>query len=132
MANSSVTGAALEEGKKMAAIYGADHVYVISARGQPQCSSAGPQKEAIMIRRIMRIRWCSTAYEQFPGYEDVRETIAHSLNRRFGTKFGQRNLLMTVVAGGLNVIFKTLLNPGDEVITLPPFFGEYRSWRGQL
>ena len=36
---------------------------------------------------------------------------------------------MTVgTAGGINVIFKTLLNPGDEVVTFAPFFGEYRSY----
>lgn len=36
---------------------------------------------------------------------------------------------MTVgAAGGLNVILKTLLNPGDEVIVFAPYFGEYRSY----
>lgn len=36
---------------------------------------------------------------------------------------------MTVgAAGGLNVILKALLNPGDEVITFAPYFGEYRSY----
>ena len=36
---------------------------------------------------------------------------------------------MTVgAAGGLNVILKSLLNPGDEVITFAPFFGEYRNY----
>lgn len=36
---------------------------------------------------------------------------------------------MTVgAAGGLNVILKTLLDPGDEVITFAPYFGEYRSY----
>ena len=37
--------------------------------------------------------------------------------------------MMTVgAAGGLNVILKTLLNPGDEVIAFAPYFGEYRSY----
>jgi aspartate aminotransferase len=36
---------------------------------------------------------------------------------------------MTVgAAGGMNVFFKTILNPGDEVVTFTPYFGEYRSY----
>ena len=36
---------------------------------------------------------------------------------------------MTVgAAGGLNVILKALLNPGDEVVVFAPYFGEYRSY----
>ena len=55
--------------------------------------------------------------------------MAKSLNERFGTAFSAKNILMTVgAAGGLNVILKALLNPGDEVITFAPYFGEYRSY----
>ena len=40
-----------------------------------------------------------------------------------------KNIIMTVgAAGGLNVALKTLLNPGDEVITFAPYFGEYRQY----
>ena len=36
---------------------------------------------------------------------------------------------MTVgAAGGMNVIFRTILNPGDEVLTFAPYFGEYRAY----
>ena len=65
-------------------------------------------------------------YMSNAGYEDVRETIARSLNRRFGTSFHAGNILMTVgAASGLNVILKTLLNPGEQVITFAPYFVEY-------
>ena len=63
------------------------------------------------------------------GYEDVREAVATSLNQRFGTAFHKENILMTVgAAGGMNVLMKTLLNPGDEVMTFAPYFGEYRAY----
>lgn len=63
------------------------------------------------------------------GYGEVRDCVAKSLNERFGTAFSAKNILMTVgAAGGLNVILKALLNPGDEVITFAPYFGEYRSY----
>lgn len=72
-------------------------------------------------------------YMSNAGYEEVREAIAQSLNRRFGTHFTGAEILMTVgAAGGLNVILKTLLNPGDEVLTFAPFFSEYRNYVGQL
>ena len=63
------------------------------------------------------------------GYEDVRRAVADSLNARFGTQFHFENITMTVgAAGGLNVILKSLLNPGDEVIAFAPYFVEYRSY----
>ena len=63
------------------------------------------------------------------GYKDVREAIAANLNKRFGTAFDDHNIVMTVgAAGGLNIIFKTVLDPGDEVIVFAPFFGEYRQY----
>ena len=65
-------------------------------------------------------------YMNNAGFEDVRESIAKSLNRRFGTAFGSRNILMTVgAASGLNVSLKTILNPGEEVIIFAPYFLEY-------
>ena len=71
------------------------------------------------------------------GFEDVRQTIAESLNRRFGTSFAAKNLIMTVgAASGLNVAFKTILNPGEEVIVFAPYFLEYgayvRNYDGKL
>ena len=68
-------------------------------------------------------------YMSNAGFEDVRETIAQSLNRRFGTAFSAKNLIMTVgAASGLNVILKTILNPGEEVIVFAPYFLEYGAY----
>lgn len=76
-------------------------------------------------------------YMSNSGYPDVRAAIADSLNRRFGTDFTVNNIIMTVgAAGGLNVILKTLLNPGDEVLAFAPYFVEYgnyvRNYDGEL
>ena len=68
-------------------------------------------------------------YMSNAGFEDVRQTIAESLNRRFDTKFSAKNLIMTVgAASGLNVILKTILNPGEEVIVFAPYFLEYGAY----
>ena len=59
----------------------------------------------------------------------MRQKIADSLNRRFGTSFGLDNIMMTVgAAGGLNCALKALLNPGDEVLAFAPYFVEYRNY----
>ena len=68
-------------------------------------------------------------YMSNAGYEEVREAVAASLNERFGTSFDWTGILMTVgAAGGLNVVLRTILDPGDEVICFAPFFGEYTNY----
>ena len=63
------------------------------------------------------------------GFEDVRQGVAEHLNRRFDTDFTAENIIMTVgAAGGLNVILKALLNPGDQVLTFAPYFTEYGNY----
>ena len=130
VANSSVIRAMFEEGKRLASIYGADQVYDFSL-GNPNVAAPEEVKQAVMELITDVDPVALHGYMSNSGYEDVRETIAQSLNSRFGTSFGQKNILMTVgAAGGLNVILKTLLNPGDEVVAFAPFFGEYRSYVG--
>ena len=68
-------------------------------------------------------------YMSNSGYEDVRQAVAESLNQRFSTAFHENNIVMTVgAAGGLNVILKAILNPGDQVLVFAPYFGEYNSY----
>lgn len=125
---SSVIRAMFEEGKRLASIHGAENVYDFSL-GNP--SVEPPEAVGQAIKKILDEEAPNYVhgYMSNSGYEEVREAIAQSLNKRFGTDFSQNNIVMTVgAAGGLNVIFKTLLDPGDEVITFSPFFGEYRNY----
>lgn len=125
---SSVTRAMFEEGKKLAAKYGAENVYDFSL-GNPSVEPPVEVKEAI-IRILEEDAPCFVhGYMNNSGYEEVREKIAQSLNQKFDTAFGQRNIVMTVgAAGGLNVALKTLLDPDDEVIAFAPYFGEYNNY----
>ncbi len=126
--NSSAIRAMFEEGKKMAAIYGKDHVYDFSL-GNPNVAAPDEVKQAIIDVVTNEDPVLVHGYMNNSGYEDVRETIAEHLNGLYGTKYAAGNLLMTVgAAGGMNVFFKTILNPGDEVVTFTPYFGEYRSY----
>ena len=132
----SAIRAMFEEGKKLAAQYGAENVYDFSL-GNP--SVPAPDTVRLAAQDILNNEdsLMVHGYMSNAGYEDVREAVAQDLNRRFGTAFTQKNILMTVgAAGGLNVILKTLLDPGDEVICFAPFFAEYgnyvANWDGVL
>lgn len=125
---SSAIRAMFEEGKVMAAKYGAENVYDFSL-GNPNVSAPKEIKQAIMDILNEEDPVLVHGYMNNSGYEDVRRAVAQSLNRRFGVSFGEENILMTVgAAGGLNVILKVLLNPGDEVIAIAPYFGEYNNY----
>lgn len=127
-ANSSVIRAMFEEGKEMAEKYGAENVFDFSL-GNPSVEPPERIKEAIVEVAREENPVQVHGYMNNSGYEDVRKAVADSLNQRFGTDFGVKNIVMTVgAAGGLNVILKTLLNPGDEVIVFAPFFGEYSNY----
>jgi aspartate aminotransferase len=122
---SSAIRAMFEEGARLAAIYGKENVFDFSL-GNPNFPPPPEVKQAVYD--ILENESPSFVHGYMPncGYEDVRSSVAESLNRRFGTAFKSNNLIMTVgAAGAMNVIFKTLLNPGDEVVAFAPYFLEY-------
>ena len=123
---SSAIRAMFNEGKEMAALYGAENVYDFSL-GNPATPAPAKVNEAIK-QAVDELNPLELhGYMSNAGYEDVRKAMADNLNGRFGTDFTEKNIVMTVgAAGGLNIIFKTLLDPGDEVVVFAPYFGEYR------
>jgi len=126
--SSSVIRAMFEEGKRLASVYGADNVFDFSL-GNPSVEPPAEIKTALLDILQEKNSAGIHGYKNNSGFESVRDAIAQSLNRRFHTNFSQNNIIMTVgAAGGLNVIFKTLLDPQDEVIVFAPFFGEYRNY----
>lgn len=126
--NNSAIRAMFEEGKKLAALYGRENVYDFSL-GNPNVPAPLAVNKAILDILNEEESTLVHGYMSNAGYEDVRDAIAQSLNRRFGTGFRLENILMTVgAASGMNVIFKTILNPGDEVVVFAPYFMEYGSY----
>lgn len=125
---SSAIRAMFNEGKEMAALYGAENVYDFSL-GNPATPAPEKVNEAIK-QAVDELNPLELhGYMSNAGYEDVRKAMADNLNGRFGTDFTEKNIVMTVgAAGGLNIIFKTLLDPGDEVVVFAPYFGEYRAY----
>ena len=134
--NNSAIRMMFEEGKRLRAIYGPENVFDFSL-GNPSVPAPDCVRQAIIDLVNEEEPTILHGYMSNAGFEDVRQTIAESLNRRFGTSFAAKNLIMTVgAASGLNVAFKTILNPGEEVIVFAPYFLEYgayvRNYDGKL
>ena len=129
VANSSAIRAMFEEGNRLAQVYGRENVFDFSL-GNPNVPAPQEVKDAILEILNEEDPVALHGYTNSnAGYADVRQAVAESINERFDTKFEGKNIVMTVgAAGGLNVALKILLNPGDEVITFAPYFGEYRSY----
>ncbi len=128
VAGSSAIRAMFLEGKELAKRVGAENVYDFSI-GNPM--TPVPQQynqaiiEAVQTENSLELH----GYMDNAGYPETRRAVAGHLNQRFGTEFEERHIVMTVgAAGALNVVFKTILDPGDEVLALAPYFGEYRGY----
>lgn len=125
---SSVIRAMFEEGNRLAKIYGAENVFDFSI-GNPNVKPPERVKTAIMEILEEEDPNFVHGYMSNSGYPDVREAIARDLNKKHGLNLTFKNVAMTVGAGGgLSIVFRTILNPDDEVITFAPYFGPYRNY----
>lgn len=126
--NSSVIRAMFEEGAKMKARYGEDKVFDFSL-GNPNVPAPDEVREAIMAILENENPLKVHGYMNNAGFEGTRTAIANHLNKLHKTKFSAKNLIMVVGAGSaLNVSLKTMLDPGDEVLTFAPYFVEYGNY----
>ena len=128
VSNNSVIRQMFEEGQKMAAEFGAENVFDFSL-GNPNVPAPQEVNDAIIdiIKNENPVK--VHGYMSNAGFPETRIAVAENLNERFGTNFDMNNIIMTVGAGSaLNVILKTMLNPGDQVICLAPYFVEYGNY----
>ena len=114
-----------EEGDRLRQIYGAGKVYDFTL-GNPDVEPPKAFKEALKELAQNPLpgmhRYMSNA-----GYPETRRAVSAMLAQESGLPFNENHIVMTCGAGGaLNVVLKTLLDPGDEVIVLTPFFVEYK------
>jgi len=113
-----------EEGARLKAQYGADQVCDFSL-GNPDLPPPAQYQDA--VRKVTAAEGPGVhGYMANNGYAFVREAVARQIAAEQGLILGQDDILMTVgAAGAINVVMKSLLDPGDEVIILAPFFVEY-------
>ncbi len=127
-AGGSAIRAMFEEGKRLASIYGAENVFDFSI-GNPYFAPPEAVKNAVIDIITNEDPMYVHGYPANAGYPEVRKAVADSLNSRFGTNYTEGNIIMTVgAAGGLCDVMHTLLNPGDEVICISPYFFEYNNY----
>ncbi|HIJ77953.1 MAG: pyridoxal phosphate-dependent aminotransferase [Desulfobulbaceae bacterium] len=113
-----------EEGARLKAEFGAENVFDFSL-GNPDLPPPAQYRESIK-EIIADEAPGSHAYMANSGYPFVRQAVAAQISKEQGMTISGEEIVMTVgAAGGLNVIMKALLDPGDEVIILAPFFVEY-------
>jgi len=124
--NRSTIREAFEYGKKRAAEVGKENVYDFSI-GNPNVPAPDCVKNAIIDILNEFDPAVLHGYTSAQGDDAVRDTIAKSINRRFGTAFTKDNLYMTVgAAASITICFRALTVPGDEFIAFAPFFPEYK------
>jgi aspartate aminotransferase len=113
-----------EEGARLKGLYGAENVFDFSLGNPnvPPPEAFGKTLEAVAADNPEMIH----GYMPNPGYPDVRAKVAAQVSLEQGMTVTADEILMTCgAAGGLNVILKSILEPGDEVVTPAPYFVEY-------
>ncbi|NLT23298.1 MAG: pyridoxal phosphate-dependent aminotransferase [Syntrophorhabdus sp.] len=125
MRDSSWIRAMFEEGEKMKKIHGPQNILDFTL-GNPVMEPPAQLKDEL-VRLVTSDDPGMHRYMTNSGYEDVRAEIAEFHSQRTGLPFTRDHIVMTVgSAGGMNVVLKSLLDPGNEVIVLTPFFVEFK------
>ena len=122
--NSSWIRKMFEEGAKRIAEYGEDQVFDFSL-GNPNLEPPADFKQ--ILRDLANSdEQGMHGYMPNAGYPESRQAVADYLSKNNKQSFGADDIVMTVGAGGaMNVVLKTILNPGDQVIIPKPYFVEY-------
>ncbi len=127
LSGGSFIRAMFEQGENLRKQYGPDKVFDFSL-GNPDPEPPLKVKEDL-IRLVTEDNPRLHGYMPNAGYADVREKVAAYHARETGLPIKGDHVVMTCGAGGaLNVVLKSLLNPGEEVIVFAPFFMEYLSY----
>jgi aspartate aminotransferase len=114
-----------EEGIRLKAERGVENIYDFTL-GNP--SEDPPPGVLAAFQRLANANMPgSHGYMPNAGFPATRQVVAKRLHQETGVPFTQNSIIMTVgCAGAMNAALKALLDPGDEVILLKPFFPDYQ------
>lgn len=119
-----------EQGLELKKRYGEDAVCDFSL-GNPDLPPPAVVGECLADLAQQADRPFAFGYMPNPGYPAVRAALAEHLSQEQGIAIGAGDLLLTCgAAGGINVFFRAVLTPGDEVICPIPYFVEYGFYAG--
>lgn len=114
-----------EEGERLRKIHGAENVYDFTL-GNPNVDPPPAFRDE--FRRLAENPLSGMhRYMSNAGYDETRQAVAAAIAEASGVPVTGANVVMTCGASGaLNTVLKTILNPGEEVIILSPYFVEYK------
>jgi aspartate aminotransferase len=120
-----------EKGRRLKAELGEDNVFDFSL-GNP---NADPPPAFFQALRAVAAERQPALHRYMPnvGFDDTRAAVARFASSEYRLKVEAASVILTTgAAGGMNVVMRAICNPGDEVITLAPFFPEYRFYIEQV
>ncbi len=127
MQNASWIREMFEKGQRLKELHGEDQVFDFSL-GNPIMEPPA-QVHAVLRQLLEEDQKGQHRYMPNQGFPATREFIAQELREETGLAFETADVTMCVGAGGgLNSLFKALLNPGEEVLALAPYFMEYGAY----
>jgi len=113
-----------EEGERLRQVHGPDAVVDLSL-GNPEVDPP-PDFAAALARAAAEVAPGRHRYMANAGYLETRRAVAAKIGEESGLAVRGEDIVMSCgAAGGLNVLFRSILDPGDEVIILAPYFPEY-------
>jgi len=114
-----------EEGARLKAEHGPDNIYDFSL-GNPNLNPPKSFRDSLIDSASSSVKG-NHAYMPNVGFPYVRKSVAAYVSVELQAEVSESEIIMTCgAAGALNVILKTILDPGDEVITPSPYFVEYK------
>jgi aspartate aminotransferase len=127
LGSSSMIRKMFEEGNQLKKQHGADKVFDFSL-GNPDLDPPRAFHE-VFLKLAREDSKGSHGYMPNAGFQHVREALAKKASKEQQVDIDGSHIVMAVgAAGGLNTVFKTICNPGDEVIVSRPYFMEYRAY----
>jgi aspartate aminotransferase len=116
-----------EEGSALKKIHGPDKVFDFSL-GNPDLDPP-PAFHRVLIKLAAQDKKGSHGYMPNAGFPEVRQALAEKVSREHRVRIDGSHIVMSVgAAGGLNSVFKTVCDPGGEIIVSRPCFVEYRAY----
>jgi len=113
-----------EEGARLKALHGDENVFDFTL-GNPNLPPPDRFKTAL-LETVQNLDSCAHGYMPNPGYPFARKAIADQVSEERGVVVTADEIVITVgAAGAVNVVLKSVLNPGEEVVVPTPYFVEY-------
>ncbi len=114
-----------EEGERLRQEFGAENIFDFTL-GNPDVEPPEAFSRELLALAANPLPGMHR-YMNNAGYVETRSAVAGKISKDSGITVPAGNIIMTCGAGGaLNVVLKTILNPGEEVIILAPYFVEYK------